>query len=176
MKITGGKYNSLSIKTADFTNIKPTLSKIRQAVFNATAALGEFETFCDLFAGSGIMTFEAKSRGYDVYSIEIDRKSFKVISENASKLNASINLFNTDAVKFLQKTSMCFDVFYIDPPYNSDLYDKTLSVISDRNLLTPNGVIILEKPIDKEVNTNGFNAIKEKNYGDKIICFLSKQK
>lgn len=175
MKITGGKYNSLSIKTADFTNIKPTLSKIRQAVFNTVAAHGEFETFCDLFAGSGIMTFEAISRGYDVYSVEIDRKSAKIISENAQKLKTSINLFNTDAVKFLQKTSICFDIFYIDPPYNSDLYNKTLFVISNKNLLTRNGIVILEKPINKEINTNGFNIIKEKSYGDKVISYMAKQ-
>lgn len=176
MKITGGKYNSLSIQTANFANIKPTLSKIRQAVFNTVAAHGEFATFCDLFAGSGIMTFEAISRGYDVYSVEIDRKSAKIISENAKKLKANINLFNTDAVNFLQKTSMCFDVFYIDPPYNSDLYNKTLFVISVKNLLTSDGVVILEKPIDKEVNTNGFNIVKEKKYGDKVVWYLSKQK
>ncbi|MGN0014774.1 MAG: RsmD family RNA methyltransferase, partial [Candidatus Gastranaerophilaceae bacterium] len=94
----------------------------------------------------------------------------------AKKLKANINLFNTDAVNFLQKTSMCFDVFYIDPPYNSDLYDKTLFVISVKNLLTSDGVVILEKPIDKEVNTNGFNIVKEKKYGDKVVCYLSKQK
>ena len=82
MNITGGKYNSLEIKTADFENIKPTLSKIRQSVFNSVLSMtGSFDglVFCDLFAGSGIMSFEAISRGFEVVSVEIDKKSAKII-------------------------------------------------------------------------------------------------
>ena len=85
MNITGGKYNSLNIETAKFDNVKPTLSKVRQAVFNSLATQGDFETFCDLFAGSGIMTFEAISRGYDVTSVEIDKKTAAFIKKNAEK-------------------------------------------------------------------------------------------
>lgn len=174
MKITGGKYNSLTIKTADYANIKPTLSKIRESVFNTLASSGEYKNFCDLFAGSGIMSFEALSRGYDVYSIEIDRKSVKIIEENIARLKTSLNLFNADALKFLKTTELKFDIFYIDPPYNSDLYEKTLKIISERNLLMPNGVIILEKPASKKIYTERFRLIKEKIYGDKTICYIGK--
>lgn len=171
MNITGGKYNSLSIKTADFANIKPTLSKIRQAVFNSLSSIGEFKTFCDVFSGSGIMAFEAYSRGFEVTAIELDRKSANVIKENIKKLNADIDFVNYDAIKFLKKTDKTFDVFYLDPPYQSDLYNKALGVILEKKMLNTNGVMILEKPISVAVNTDGFELIKEKNYSDKVICY-----
>lgn len=103
MNITGGKYNSLNIETAKFDNVKPTLSKVRQAVFNSLATQGDFETFCDLFAGSGIMTFEAISRGFEVTSVEIDKKTAIFIKKNAEKHKIPINLINYDGIKFLQK-------------------------------------------------------------------------
>lgn len=174
MNITGGKYNSLSIKTADFANIKPTLSKIRQAVFNSLGSLGEFESFCDVFSGSGIMAFEAASRGFSVTAIELDKKSARVIKENIKKIGSNIDFINYDAIKFLAKTDKVFDVFYLDPPYMSDLYNKALSVINNRNLLATNGVIILEKPVSVEVDTTGFELVKEKTYADKVICYYKK--
>ncbi len=172
MKITGGKYNSLTIKTADYTNIKPTLSKIRQAVFNTVNSLGEYRTFCDLFAGSGIMTFEALSRDFEVHSVEIDKKSTKIILENAFKLNIPLNLTNTDSIKFLKKTELKFDIFYIDPPYKSGLYNSVLEIIASRNILNNKGVIIIEKPQALDINTQGFQIIKEKIYSGKSIRFL----
>ena len=178
MNITGGKYNSLEIKTADFENIKPTLSKIRQAVFNSVLSMkGSFDglVFCDLFAGSGIMSFEAVSRGFDVVSVEIDRKSAKIIKNNAEKLKIPLNLINYDAVKFLKKTDLNFDSFYIDPPYQSGLYDDVLKIIAERELLKQDGIIILEKPTNLTVDFFSFTCVKEKKYSDKSICYLLKK-
>lgn len=176
MNITGGKYNSLNVKTANFSNIKPTLSKIRQAVFNTLSTLGEFRTFCDVFAGSGIMTFEAISRDFEVVSVEIDKRSADFISKNAKNLKIPINLKKCDAIKFLKQTDLTFDIFYLDPPYQSGLYEKALTEISSRNLLNENGIIILEKPTKLEVETKDFELIKEKTYADKSILYLKKKK
>ena len=77
MNITGGKNNSRIIKTPDFINVKPTLSKIRQAVFSSVSSAGEYSTFLDLFSGSGIMAFEADSRGFWVTAVEKDKKTVK---------------------------------------------------------------------------------------------------
>ena len=43
MQITGGKYNSRKVKTAEFDNIKPTLSKTRQGIFNSLSVMIDFE-------------------------------------------------------------------------------------------------------------------------------------
>ena len=56
----------------------------------------------------------------------------------------------------------------------SDLYNKAISVINNRNLLATNGVIILEKPVSVEVDTTGFELVKEKTYADKVICYYKK--
>ena len=88
MQITGGKYNSRKIKTPEFDNIKPTLSKTRQGIFNTLSAMTEFENkvFIDMFSGSGIMSLEAYSRGFKVISFEKDKKTALAIKETFKSL------------------------------------------------------------------------------------------
>ena len=130
--------------------------------------------FLVIFAGSGIMTFEAISRGFEVTSVEIDKKTAIFIKKNAEKHKIPINLINYDGIKFLQKTEKTFDVFYLDPPYQSDLYDKALEQIENRNLLNENGIVIVEKPTELQINLGNFICTKEKTYGDKSICYLKR--
>ena len=80
-----------------------------------------------------------------------------------------------DTLKNLLKLNIKADVIFIDPPYDSDLYEKTLLLIKEKDILNKDGIIILEHPIDKEINKNGFELIKAKTYGNKQISFLSNQ-
>lgn len=177
MQITGGKFNSRKVKTADFENIKPTLSKTRQGIFNSLSSTIDFENkiFFDLFSGSGIMSLEAVSRGFEVYSFEKDKRTALAIKDSYKSLGLTPNLFFGDTLKNLTKLDKKADVIFIDPPYESDLYEKTLTLIKEKNILNKNGIIILEHPIDKEINKNGFELIKAKTYGNKQISFLSNQ-
>ena len=105
MQITGGIYNSRKIKTAEFENIKPTLSKTRQGIFNTLGAMIDFEgkIFFDLFSGSGIMGLEALSRGFKVISFEKDKRTAIAIKESYKSLGLTPNLFFGDALKNLSK-------------------------------------------------------------------------
>ena len=177
MNITGGYLNSRKIKTNKSDNVRPTLSKTRQAVFSSLLSfLGEFneKSFLDLFAGSAIISFEAISRGFKtVYTVEQDRKTAKIIKDNFEDLKLKPNMTISDAVKFLKTTDKKFDVIFLDPPYDSDLYDKSLKVIKDRNLLKTNGIIILEHKSDKNIDTESFEIVKTKDYSDIRITFLA---
>ena len=174
MNITGGKFNSRKVTAPDSDKVRPTLSKIRESVFNMLSSLIDFENavFLDAFSGSGIISLEAVSRGFKkVISIEKNFKTAKIIKENFSQLEIEPNLIIKDAVSFFDKTDEKFDVIYLDPPYKEvELYNKTLKRISERGLLNENGVIIAEsqKGIEYEVPEK-FLLIKEKLYGDTVI-------
>ena len=174
MQITGGKYNSRKIKTPEYENIKPTLSKTRQGIFNALGAMIDFEgkLFIDMFSGSGIMSLEAISRGFRVISFEKDKRTAFAIKESFKSLGLTPELYFGDALKNILKINECADVIFIDPPYESDLYEKALEIIKKNNILTSNGIIILEHPIDKSVKYEGFELVKAKIYGNKQISFL----
>ena len=177
MQITGGKYNSRKIKTPDFENIKPTLSKTRQGIFNVLNSYINFEdkVFIDMFSGSGIMAFEAASRGFRVFVFEKDKKTALAIKENFKSFNLEYNLYFGDAIKNIIKIPVKSDVIFIDPPYDSDLYEKAIHTIKKENILNKNGIIILEHPVSKDINTDFLETIKIKTYGNKQITFLTNQ-
>ena len=174
MNITGGKLNSRIIKFPPQENIKPTLSKVRQGIFNSLSTMIDFEekSFLDMFSGSGIMAFEAYSRGFRVTSFEKDKLSFLGIKQNAQNLGIEGTFMIGDAIKLLSKIEKSFDIIYLDPPYESDLYDKALKIIKNENKLNKNGIVIIERKEEKTINTEGYTIIKTKNYSDKTIDFL----
>lgn len=176
MQITGGYLNSRKIKTNKDINVKPTLSKIRQGIFNILLSLlGDFseKSFLDLFAGSAIMSFEAVSRGFNpVVTIEKDKKTARFIKENFNELQLKSDLFVVDAINFLKKADKNFDIIFLDPPYESNLYDESLRLILNNNLLKCGGFIVMEHKTDKIINAEGFKIVKIKEYRSVKVSFL----
>lgn len=181
MIITAGKFKGRKVIAPDENITRPTLSKVRMSVFNTLQSMIEFEgsSFLDMYAGSGIMGLEALSRGFNsVTAIEKNPKAAKIIKENYKKIKPStasgppplakggkINLLIGDSLKITPKLDK-FDVIYIDPPYFSGIYEKSLQAVKD----IADGIIILEHVT--EVDFQGFEVIKQKKYSDKFITFL----
>lgn len=176
MNITAGKHKGSKVKIPDEKIVRPTLSKIRESIFNTLFSLIDFEgkSFLDLFAGSGIMGLEALSRGYDrVLAIEKNAKVARILKENYQNIKLTPNLVIGDSLKVLPKLSEKFDVIYIDPPYYSGIYEECLKKIRENSLLNPEGIVILEHVAEVNWQQSGFELIKQKKYGEKCLTFLS---
>ena len=165
MNITAGKFKGRKIFTPDEKITRPTLSKIRMAVFNTLQAMIDFNeaSFLDMFAGSGIMGLEALSRGFsDITAVEKNKDTFNILKKNYTLLDINADLIFGDSLK--QDYNKHYDVVYIDPPYYSGVYETSLSMLKDVDM------VVLEHV--KEVNTEPFSLIKQKQYGDKYISYL----
>lgn len=176
MIITSGIYKGSKVKIPDEKIVRPTLSKIRESIFNTLFSIIDFEgkSFLDLFAGSGIMGLEALSRGFDrVLAIEKNAKVARVLKENYENIKLAPNLVIGDSLKILPKLSEKFDVIYIDPPYHSGIYEECLRKISENSLLNPEGIVILEHVAEVNWEESGFELIKQKKYSGKFLTFLS---
>jgi len=173
MNITAGKFKGQKITAPDEKITRPTLSKVRMSVFNTLQAMVDFEglTFLDMFAGSGIMGLEAISRGFkSAVLIEKNKKVYSIIKSNLKKYenNNDIKLILGDSLNISEKlySKNHFDIIYIDPPYFSGIYEKSLDVA----VKICSGIIILEHVI--ELDLSNYNVIKQKQYGDKFITFI----
>ena len=175
MIITGGKYKGRKILAPDEKITRPTLSKVRQGVFNTLfSMIGEFEekSFLDLFGGSGIMGLEALSRGFEnVVVYEKNPKVAQVLKKNYATLNLTPNLKIGDSLKLLEKLERKFDVIYVDPPYYSGVYNEVFSRLSKADL---QGTIIITEH-SEPLSIEGFTLIKEKSYGGKLVSFYTFQ-
>jgi len=172
MNITGGIYNRQKIKAPDENITRPTLSKVRMSIFNTLNTMIDFKnkSFLDMYAGSGIMSLEAISRGFEsAVAIEQNKKVYSVIKSNFLKYEKEhdLKLILGDSLKICKKSDQKFDVIYVDPPYFAGIYEKSLDAI--KNIC--NGTIILEHVTEIEIPSY-FAILKQKKYGDKFITFL----
>lgn len=176
MYLTAGQFKGRKIQVPP--NVQPTLSKVRESVFNILLQYDlAGNKFLNMFSGSGIMGLEAISRGYDVVELEISPKIGKIIKTNYKSLNLTSKLIICDSLKY--QTNEKYDVIYADPPWDKDYKPVILKA---NELLDENGVIILEydktKNIDiqsilDELNIN-VNIVKSKKYGRCLLTILRK--
>lgn len=167
MIITAGIYKGRKIESPDEKITRPTLSKVRMGVFNTLySIIGDFEskTFLDVFGGSGIMGLEALSRGFSrVKVFEKNPKVAQILKKNYQTVGLKPDLTIGDSTKLILKTDEIFDVVYIDPPYMSGIYEDILSKVTGN-------IIIVEH--SETIEFDGYEVLKQKNYGGKIVSFL----
>ena len=167
MIITAGIYKGRKIESPDEKITRPTLSKVRMGVFNTLySIIGDFEgkTFLDVFGGSGIMGLEALSRGFNrVKVFEKNPKVAQILKKNYQTVGLKPDLTIGDSTKLILKTDEIFDVVYIDPPYMSGIYEDILSKVKGN-------IIIVEH--SETIEFDGYEVLKQKNYGGKIVSFL----
>ena len=179
MRITAGRFKNKQVKTLDSELIRPTLSKIRESLFNVLQNDIENASFLDLFAGSGIVGIEAASRGAkEVIFIEKNPKHYKLLKENLKTLDFNNKAFLSDSTLMIEKfEENRFDIIFSDPPYKTDLNNKILEIIWRKKLLRKNGILILEsskeEDFSKQISDCGYEMIKEKTYGDTKVIYLT---
>ena len=169
MIITAGIYKGRKIESPDEKITRPTLSKVRMGVFNTLySIIGNFEgkSFLDVFGGSGIMGLEALSRGFDrVKVFEKNPKVAQILKKNYQTVGLKPDLTIGDSTKLVAKLDEVFDVVYIDPPYMSGIYEDILSKVK--------GCIIIAEH-SEAIEFDGYEVLKQKNYGGKIVSFLKR--
>ena len=134
----GGRWKGRKLNFADRPELRPTLSRTKETLFNWLRPHIMGTKCIDLFAGSGSLGFEALSQGAsEVTLIESDRKTFELLEENSNNLNAGAELHHGDAIDFLNRTNKSYDIAFLDPPYSMpDLIDSAIQQIAQKNLIT----------------------------------------
>ena len=120
IRITGGEWRSRLIKVADSVKVlRPTPDRVRVTLFNWLGQDLTGLSCLDLFAGSGILGFEAASRGAgQVTLVEQDQSAYTVLRQNAQALGSpKLELLRADAIRFADSTTQRYDLVFLDPPF-----------------------------------------------------------
>lgn len=179
MRVIGGKYKRLHIKTIDGQSTRPTTDKVKENIFNGLQDLEGIGL--DLFAGSGGLGIEGLSRGLDkVIFVDGNFKATKMIKENLNTLHISetqYEVYKNDAIralKALNKRDIKFDYIFLDPPYRKSLIHQSLEKIQAFDLLNVNGTIICEFDKSEDIDTGAFKVLKKYEYGLTHVMLLTK--
>lgn len=150
MRIISGKFKGRILTPPKNLDLRPTTEVSKEALFNILNNIVYFEDIkvLDLFAGIGSITFEMISRGViHVTSIENNYKCTSFLKQSAEKLNINnISIINSDVFKILPKLSNQFDLIFADPPYDIQNLDSIPNLIFNNNLLSDDGLFVLEHP------------------------------
>lgn len=188
LAITGGKFKGRALVSPRGEKTRPTLAKIRQALFNSL----QFETpgarVADLFAGTGALGIEALSRGAEwVCFVDGDRDAQWAIQSSIKNLQIPAQQFflskekiegTASSVEKILARFAPFDLIFIDPPYEIDTGLLLLSHL-DR-FLSESGIVVLEwdpkkGPFSSVPDLVGkLEKIREKTYGDTWLTHYKK--
>ena len=160
--------------------VRPTMDRVKAAIFSSLGEAIIGARVLDLFAGSGALGIEALSRGAaSAIFVEDDRQSAEAIEKNLAKTNLKGRVRHQDAFDFLRQTSNAekFQIIFADPPYervrDESQTEKLLNNASLPKLLEPNGIFVLEKrPTHTLPQTKLWRVIRQKTYGATEVLFL----
>ena len=184
MKIISGKHKNRVIPTIKAADYKPTTTKFREALFSIMAS-GEFfdlqpivnAKILDLFAGTGIFSFEALSRGAKLATVvDTNIEYLKLIEKFAKKIGeaANVNCQLADA-STLPKSNRQYNIVFMDPPYYNNLCVKTLTCLVKNNWLENNAIIVMEMEKMAKFILDDFpnlRLLKEKIYGNNKLLIV----
>lgn len=177
MRVITGTARGRRLKTPDNYDIRPTTDNVKESVFNIIQFDIEGRQVLDLFAGTGQLGIECLSRGAaGTVFVDRDKDAVRIVKDNLKTCGMKATVLQEDSISFLNHCGK-FDVIFIDPPYDSDLYESALKIINLVDILSEGGIIICEARREKVLPemTEPYRKRKEYNYGKVKICIYTKE-
>lgn len=183
MRVISGTARGTNLETLEGNNTRPTLDRVKEALFNIIQCYIVDAKVLDLFAGSGALGIEALSRGAKT-CIMCDKsyEAIQIINKNIKKthLEGKAKVIKNDYKKALELLQgQKFDVIFIDPPYALDIAVNSIKAIIEFNLLADDGIIILETDNEKRelenLNKVNVNVYDLRKYGRVNLIFLNRK-
>jgi 16S rRNA (guanine966-N2)-methyltransferase len=180
-RIIGGSAGGRRLSTPRGQNTRPTSDRVREALFSAVEAWCGSLTglrFLDLYAGSGAVGLEARSRGAGVVTlVEHDRRTATLIAENVRTLGFHhVDVVTANVLATLLRAPVApYDVVFLDPPYplpNGDV-EQALAALVDHEWLTPGALVVLERSSrgPQAQWPDGLTASRDKRYGETLLRY-----
>lgn len=183
MRVISGTARGKKLISLEGMNTRPTLDRVKEALFNILQFNIKDKIVLDLFAGSGAIGIEALSRGAKLAAFcDNSHEAINIIKTNiVNTKNAEKSLIlNCDyiqALKQLKNKQINFDVIYLDPPYKTEFAEIAIKEIINLNLLSKDGIIILETDdTEKEriIEEQRVEIFDKRKYGRAILIFIRK--
>jgi 16S rRNA (guanine966-N2)-methyltransferase len=182
MRVIAGIAGGLRLEVPK-TEVRPTMDRVKAAIFSSLGDEVIGARILDLFAGTGGLGIEALSRGA-ASALFVDENSAAVaaIERNLIRTKLEGRVRQQDVFAFLRsaQTREPFKIIFADPPYEKTKSgaEFTSLLLEDRQLaemLEPSGIFVLEKrPGEQTPQMPGWNITRSKAYGATEVLFLQR--
>lgn len=168
MRITGGRLRGRTVRVPDVRGVRPTAGRVREALFSMLGQDLSGWSMLDAFGGSGLMAFEAASRGAaPVVVCERNRKVRATLQRSAEELGIALDVRGGDARATLRGGA--WDLVFLDPPYADDPAAWVRAAApAVRELL------VIEHRSGKTVPTEcgALERVRQRRYGDSTLSLF----
>lgn len=164
--------------------LRPTSDRVKESLFNILREEMGGKVVLDLFAGTGNLGIEALSRGAKkAIFVEKGRQALRLIQRNLTQfgLEEQSEILPKDAnraIGILKQRGECFDLIFMDPPYEKGLIQKTLMQLNFHQIYHKDSILVIEhnrrEPLPYIMD--GWNLIRQRRIGDTVISFLTPQR
>lgn len=183
MRVIAGSARRLLLKTPKGLNTRPTTDQIKETLFNILMPYLYDANFLDLFSGSGGIGIEALSRGSRrAVFVENSKPAISCIEENLKTTHFTdvATVYPMDVFSALNQLTgkECFDIVFMDPPYNQELEKQVLERLSNSDIINEDTLIVIEASKETDINyvdSLGFEVIKIKEYKNNMHVLLRRK-
>lgn len=152
MRVISGTAGGRRLKELQGMDTRPTTDKVKESLFNIIQFEMEGRKVLDLFGGTGQLGIEALSRGAAHCTfVEQRRDAVALIRENTAYCGVQdrSRIVPGESLSFLTTCREKFDVIFLDPPYHTDLLERSLELITKFDILNEHGIIVCESAADR---------------------------
>lgn len=152
IRIISGQWRGRKLPVVDRPGLRPSGDRSREVLFNWLQGRVAGRQCLDLFAGTGALGLEAASRGAaSVTLIERDRALADSLRAIAAQWPGGdrVEIVHGDALGWMESARDPFDLVFIDPPFDSNLYAQALEALLDGGLLAEQARVYVESPADR---------------------------
>jgi 16S rRNA (guanine966-N2)-methyltransferase len=183
IRIIAGEFKGRKLKSPQNLNIRPTLDRVKESIFNVIGKNISGTKVLDLFAGSGSLGLEALSRGADiVYFVDNSYESIMLVKSNLDLIKGiegKYFVIKYEASKFIKNFSeFVWDYIFLDPPFKIDtkIMTEIFNILYYSKIINENSVIIYEFFFKRNIEseTGNFKIFKTSVFGEKKVIYLSK--
>ena len=173
MRIIAGSARGRSFDAPQGRDTRPTLDRVKEAIFGSIQFQVPGATVLDLFSGSGNMGLEALSRGAaEAICVDASPACAALIRKNGEKLGLAqgLRVLNADyraALSSMMLEGKQADLVFLDPPYASGFAADAVEIIFREGLLRPGGTLIVEHAWDQppKLGEGPWEVSRVKRYG-----------
>lgn len=185
MRIISGLMRGTKLFTLEGENTRPTLDRVKEALFSKIEFDLEDSIVLDLFSGSGALALESISRGAKKAVLcDSSFEAVKVIKQNIAKTRTEdktevLKMNYVQALEMLKGKGEKFDIVFLDPPYATDYAVDATKYLIENNMIKDESMIIIETDnkdnIVNKIESNLTDIIDIKKYGRVFLIFLKRK-
>ena len=179
MRVISGKARGINLKTPEGILTRPTIDRVKEALFSIINFDIPTSNVLDLFGGTGQLGIEALSRGAKSCTfVDAGESACRLIRENLkrTRLEADGKVIRSDYLAFLKRCRETYQIIFLDPPYAEVFLENALKRITEIDILRSGGIIVAERPLGKDLpwDFEGYTRSKDYKYGQILLTLYRK--